>query len=86
MHRFACARLRLLVRLPDRTVPLLNTIEPELPTLQDEPLPKLKSPDIVFDVPLLNTTAPLVPPTDEPDASRTNPLLPPPVVPLLNNT
>ena len=71
---------------PDRAVPLLNTTEPESPALHDDPLPMLKSPDVVLDVPLLNTTAPLKPPTDAPDANRTKPLLPPPVLPLLNST
>ena len=46
----------------------------------------LNPPDVVRDVPLLNTTDPLTPPTDDPDAKRTKPLLPPPVLPLLNST
>ncbi len=53
---------------PESAVPLLNTTDPDPPTLHDDPLPMLKSPDVVIDVPLLNTTAPLKPPTDAPDA------------------
>jgi len=43
-------------------VPLLNTIEPLLPDVNEKPLPMLNeplSPDTVL--PLLNTTAPLLP-------------------------
>jgi len=72
--------------LPDSAVPLLNTIQPELPKLRDDPDATLNVPVPNGDVPLLNTTAPLVALNAEPDANDTYPLAPDPVVPLLNNT
>ena len=69
-------------------MPLLNTIDPEPPTLNDDPLPIHNVPYVAFEVPLLITTSPLTPPvpTDEPDDTDTQPLPDPAVLPLLNNT